>query len=94
MKVKIPERGGLVRSISGRDAGRLFIIKEIDEQGDYVYITDGMLRKVANPKKKNLKHLELKPLRFEAIAVKFEEGSKVFDQEVASAIMSSEYYDR
>ena len=94
MKVKKPERGGLVRSVSGRDAGRLFIIKEIDEQGDYVYITDGMLRKVANPKKKNLKHLELKPLRFEAIAVKFEEGSKVFDQEVARAIMSSEYYDR
>ena len=94
MKVKVPERGGLVRSISGRDAGRLFIIKEIDERGDYVYITDGMLRKVANPKKKNLKHLELKPLKFEAIAAKFEEGSKVFDQEVASAIMSSEYYDR
>ena len=43
---------------------------------------------------KNLKHLELKPLKFEAIAAKFEEGSKVFDQEVASAIMSSEYYDR
>ena len=93
MKVKTPELGGLVRSTSGRDAGRLFIIQEICENG-FVYVTDGMLRKVANPKKKNIKHLELKPVRFEAIAAKFDEGSKVFDQEVASAIMSSEYYDR
>ena len=29
---------------------------------------------------------------FESIAEKFKQGTKVFDKEVASAIMSSEYY--
>ncbi len=93
MKVKSPVVGGLAKSISGRDAGRYFIIKEIIDE-DYVYITDGMLRKVVKPKRKKIKHLEFKPITFENIAAKFAEGLKVFDQEVASAIMSSEYYDR
>lgn len=93
MKVKTPAIGELVKSVSGRDAGRYFIIKEIIDE-DYVYITDGMLRKINKSKKKKLKHLELKPLVFEGIANKFTGEIKVFDQEVASAIMSSEYYNR
>ena len=91
MKVKEAAVGRLVKSVSGRDSGRYFIIKEIVD-GDYVYITDGMLRKIAKPKRKKLKHLELKPVIFEAIALKFTEGTKVFDQEVASAILGSDYY--
>ena len=91
MKVKEPELGGIALSLTGRDKGRCFIIEEIIDD-NYVYITDGMLRKVAHTKKKKIKHLELKPLVFESIAEKFKQGTKVFDKEVASAIMSSEYY--
>ena len=93
MKVKEPKLGGIAISLSGRDKGRCFIIKEIVDD-KYVYITDGMLRKVAHPKKKKLKHLELKPFVFENIAMKFEQDAKVFDKEVASALMSSEYYSK
>lgn len=91
MKVKEPKLGGIVVSLSGRDKGRCFIIEEIVDE-NYVYITDGMLRKVVHPKKKKIKHLDLKPLVLEGIAQKFKVGTKVFDKEVASAIMSCEYY--
>lgn len=49
------ERGSLVYSIAGRDKGSLFIVLKRD--GDYVYLADGNLRKVENPKKKKLKHI-------------------------------------
>ena len=49
------ERGSLVYSIAGRDKGTLFVVLEAD--GDYVYLADGNLRKVENPKKKKLKHV-------------------------------------
>ena len=82
-----PQPGRLCLSRSGRDKGRYFLIKEIGTDG-YVYITDGMMRKVMTPKKKKLKHLELKPEVAASIAEKFENGTKVFDAEIASAIMS------
>ena len=82
-----PQPGRLCLSKSGRDKGRYFIIKETAEEG-YVYITDGMMRKVMNPKRKKLKHLELRAERIMSIAEKFENGYKVFDAEVASAILS------
>ncbi len=48
------ERGSLVYSISGRDKGNLFLVLKRD--GDFVYLADGNLRKVENPKKKKIKH--------------------------------------
>lgn len=48
--------GQVVKSKAGRDAGRIFLVfKVIDE--DYLYLVDGSLRKLENPKKKNIKHL-------------------------------------
>ena len=90
MKVKTPVLGELVKSTSGRDAGRFFVIMEIIDENK-VYITDGMLRKIAKPKKKKVKHLELEPVVFEQIAQKFADGARVFDQEVASAILTIDY---
>ena len=49
------ERGSLVYSIAGRDKGTLFLVLKKD--GDFVYLADGDLRKVENPKKKRLKHV-------------------------------------
>lgn len=48
--------GQVVKSRAGRDSGRAFLIYEIiDEQ--FVLVVDGDLRKLSNPKKKNVKHL-------------------------------------
>ncbi|PYG85674.1 hypothetical protein LY28_03234 [Ruminiclostridium sufflavum DSM 19573] len=48
--------GQVVYSKAGRDTGKIFIITEIIDT-DYVYISDGDLRRVENPKKKKIKHL-------------------------------------
>ncbi len=85
--------GRLCLSKSGRDKGRYFIIKEVSQDG-CVYVVDGMLRKMQNPKKKKLRHVELKPEVIKAIAEKFVTGAKVFDAEVASAILGSGYTDK
>ena len=77
--------GRLCRSKKGRDSGRLFIIKEIEDE-NYVLVTDGVMRKVDTPKRKKLKHLELKPCVVENVAAKLKAGTKVFDAEVRSAI--------
>ncbi len=50
--------GQVVKSISGRDKDRYFIIVSIVDE-DYVLISDGRLRKIQNPKLKKLKHLKL-----------------------------------
>lgn len=51
------EKGCIVRSKSGRDAGRLLVVLETDESG--AFVVDGQLRRLERPKRKNIKHLEL-----------------------------------
>ncbi len=49
------KEGCVVRSISGRDAGGFFVV--LQTEGDFAWIADGKVRKLAKPKKKRLKHL-------------------------------------
>lgn len=46
---------GVALSKAGRDKGRFFAVIEVN--GEYAVIADGDLRKLENPKKKNLRHL-------------------------------------
>ena len=85
MKECLIEIGRIAFSKSGRDAGKCFIIYDIIDE-NYVYLVDGSLRKLNNPKKKKIKHLELKHERLDAIREKILGGKKVFDSEVYSAI--------
>jgi ribosomal protein L14E/L6E/L27E len=48
--------GVVVYSKAGRDIDRKFIIMDIINE-EYVYISDGDLRKVEKPKRKKIKHL-------------------------------------
>ena len=50
------ERGNLVRSIKGRDKGKISVIFSCEN--NKIYIVDGKERKLTNPKLKNPKHLE------------------------------------
>lgn len=47
----------IVRSVKGRDAGRLFVVYDILHE-NFVLLVDGKLRKVEKPKKKKLIHVE------------------------------------
>lgn len=48
-------KGMLVYSRAGRDKGKLFIV--LKTENDFVYLSDGETRCVANPKKKKIKHI-------------------------------------
>lgn len=85
MKVKIPVVGGICQSTQGRDKDRYYLIKAINADGT-VSVVDGNFKKLAAPKKKNLKHLRLLPESAEGIASKFADGRQVFDTEVYSAL--------
>ena len=48
--------GKVVNSKAGRDMHKSFIVVEILDD-EYVYISDGELRRIEKPKKKKVKHL-------------------------------------
>lgn len=48
--------GEFVYATKGRDTGKCFIV--ISAKDNYLYLCDGKNRKVSNPKKKKMKHVE------------------------------------
>lgn len=88
MKEKTAQAGQIVISKAGRDKGRWYVVTElIDEQ--YVNVVDGELRKLERPKKKKLKHLDVKPMIAESIAHKLASHKRVMDAEIRSFLGSS-----
>ena len=85
MKLKIPMIGGICQSTQGRDKGRYYLIKLIYPDGS-VGVVDGNFKKLAPPKRKNIKHVRLLPEKAETIALKLIDGRQVFDTEVYSAL--------
>ena len=51
------EVGMLARSKAGHDKGHVYVILKVDEA--YVYLVDGSIRTMKNPKKKKKKHVQL-----------------------------------
>ncbi|MBN2852448.1 MAG: KOW domain-containing RNA-binding protein [Clostridia bacterium] len=78
--------GSVVISNAGRDKGRKFITlaKEVDE--NYIYISDGNLRKIENPKKKKLKHVIITGRVIEKLAIKLEQGKPLQNAEIFKEI--------
>lgn len=58
--------GRVVFSKAGRDKGKKMLIIDVVND-EYVYLTDGSLRRVEKPKKKKLKHLVITDLISEEI---------------------------
>ena len=85
-KVKYaPVEGMLCCSSAGRDRKRyLLIVKVIDSE--YVYVADGDIRRIENPKKKKLKHLRLTPKTDAALQEKLLKGMIVTDSDIRKAI--------
>ena len=49
--------GQVVFSKRGRDKGTAFIVTA--EEGEYLWLVDGKLRKLSAPKKKKMKHVQI-----------------------------------
>lgn len=65
--------GQKVRSKAGRDNGTDYVVIRTD--GNYVYVADGAVRRLENPKKKKLRHVEGSYNVSEEIAERLREGS-------------------
>lgn len=50
------KRGMVVRSLSGHDKGKCYIVVSVKE--NYAFLCDGKTKLLKNPKRKNCKHLE------------------------------------
>jgi Ribosomal protein L14E/L6E/L27E len=78
---KIPiEPGRVVLSKAGRDAGRRFMVLQVDET--FAIVADGDLRKVENPKKKKRMHLRAVPEFFSSIVGILEDGKLPSNAEI------------
>ena len=76
--------GSIVQSLAGRDKGTLFIVVGIDE--NYVYLVDGDIRKVENPKRKKIKHVELTRHFDGNIAERIIKKNKITNQDIKRVI--------
>lgn len=58
--------GRVVYSKSGRDKGKLFVIIEVVNE-NYVMLVDGDMRKIENPKLKNIRHIHYTNLKADKV---------------------------
>lgn len=74
------EMGGLAVSLAGHDKDDIFII--LREDGEYVYLVDGNLRRLDKPKRKNKKHIQIILRKDEDLSRKLIDGTCVTDEEI------------
>jgi ribosomal protein L14E/L6E/L27E len=79
--------GQIVISAAGRDKGYKFVVLCIIDD-KYVYISDGDIRKLENPKKKKLKHLKKLNYVAESIKDKLESCDKLSNSEIRKLLKS------
>lgn len=77
--------GSIVYSKAGRDCGKCYIIVRFGDKG-YAYVANGADKKLASPKRKNIKHLDPSGDTNEVIREKLLAEKQVFDSEIKSAL--------
>ena len=89
MKMFPIELGSVVRSLAGRDQGRLFVvIQEVDS--DFVMVANGKLRGMDRLKKKRRKHLKPTGSVVEDLRSRLAAGESVEDHEIRSWLKKEE----
>lgn len=76
--------GQVVFSKSGRDKGNPFIIIKVKDE--YLYLVDGDLRRLENPKKKKNIHVQKTHDVIENIKIMLEEGIGLKDADLRKAL--------
>lgn len=77
--------GQVVYSKAGRDEGRIFIVSGVIDE-NYVFVSDGDLRRLENPKKKKIKHLNITATNVGHISQKINSGIKITNAEIRKAL--------
>lgn len=73
--------GNFAASKAGHDKGKYYVI--VGEEGDFVYLCDGRLKPLAEPKKKRRKHIQIiNHMVSPELALKLTGHGKVQDEEI------------
>jgi len=85
------ETGQVVKSLAGRDKGRLYLVVGFAE-GNRALLADGRCRTVSSPKKKNLKHLQPYRSVFPEIKERIQQGnlSDISVRNILNSLLSAE----
>lgn len=77
--------GMLAFSRAGHDKDTIYMI--VREETDFVYVSDGRLKSVDAPKKKNKKHIQIvKKVMDEDVASRLKQGKTVRNEEIKKII--------
>jgi len=77
--------GQLVTSVAGRDLTQVYLVVGIKNKKDLLLV-NGRDRKMANPKKKNIRHVNVLRSIAKGMAEKIQSGTKVTDEEIRQTI--------
>ncbi len=72
--------GSIVLSKAGRDKDNVFLVSKVED--NYVYIVDGDIHKIENPKYKKIKHLEETAYFDEHLSNRIKNNNKVTNQDI------------
>ena len=73
-------KSDIVRSIAGRDQGKLFFV--LDTDGEFLVLADGKTRRLEAPKRKKRKHTVLVGSNESCVAKKIRSEEKVTNSEL------------
>ena len=76
--------GTVVLSIAGRDKGNYFVVTKIED--NYIYIVDGNIHKIENPKYKKIKHIEIIAECEDFLKERLINNNKVTNQDIKRAL--------
>ena len=74
----------IVYAIAGRDKGDCFIVSA--QEDNFVFLCDGKSRKVGNPKKKKIKHVNFTGIKDDFIFGRITTTGKLTNKEVRYAL--------
>lgn len=78
--------GYFATSLAGHDHSNIYVI--VDADNEYVYLVDGKLKKVDNPKKKKLKHVQIIKITDDTIKDKINNNVVLTNEDIKYAIKS------
>jgi len=74
--------GQLVKSKSGRDKGRYFLVYAVLPEKSYVLLVDGDKRLIEKPKRKNIGHIQITKKVAQEFTEKIQQGVIPSDSEI------------
>lgn len=74
--------GQIVKSKSGRDKDRYFLVSKVLPKEKIVFLVDGEKRLLEKPKKKNLLHIQVTKTVAKKLAEKIQKDMESCDQEI------------